>query len=194
MQAAQIRADALDDIVAHRRQGVPRPDGRLRPLPRPQVRPDPAGRLLRPARPCSPACSTGRGNSPRRRPDASGRPAFAPLAADRSRLEQERSAVETRGAGRIEPSVSQLEARWTRPPADRYGTEEAFPPVEARYVRLVVAGRDDDPDARAGFHIDEFEAWTAEETRGMSRRSRQAAGPMGPAAWPATSPRRTAPA
>ena len=89
---------------------------------------------------------------------------IAPLAADRSRLEQERSALETAALARIEPSVSQLEARWTRPPADRYGTEEAFPPVEARYVRLVVAGRDDDPDARAGFHIDEFEAWTAEET------------------------------
>ena len=30
----------------HHRHGVPRPDGRLRPLPRPQVRPDPAARLL----------------------------------------------------------------------------------------------------------------------------------------------------
>ena len=30
----------------HRRHGDPRPDDRLRPLPRPQVRPDPAGRLL----------------------------------------------------------------------------------------------------------------------------------------------------
>ena len=29
---------------------LPRPDGRLRPLPRPQVRPDPDGRLLRPGR------------------------------------------------------------------------------------------------------------------------------------------------
>ena len=32
------------------RQGVPRPERRLRPLPRPQVRPDPAGGLLRPLR------------------------------------------------------------------------------------------------------------------------------------------------
>ncbi len=34
----------------HDRQGVPGPDDRLRPLPRPQVRPDPDPRLLRPGR------------------------------------------------------------------------------------------------------------------------------------------------
>ena len=34
----------------HPRPGVPRPDARLRPLPRPQVRPDPDGGLLRPLR------------------------------------------------------------------------------------------------------------------------------------------------
>ena len=34
----------------HDRPGVPRPDRRLRPLPRPQVRPDPADRLLPAAR------------------------------------------------------------------------------------------------------------------------------------------------
>ena len=36
-------------MVAHHRHGDARPDGRLRPLPRPQVRPDPATRLLPPA-------------------------------------------------------------------------------------------------------------------------------------------------
>ena len=34
----------------HDRQGLPRPDDRLRPLPRPQVRPDPDEGLLRPGR------------------------------------------------------------------------------------------------------------------------------------------------
>ena len=44
---AQQRADELHDMVGDDRRRVPRADGRLRPLPRPQVRPDPAGRLLR---------------------------------------------------------------------------------------------------------------------------------------------------
>ena len=41
--------DELDDIVATTGQVVPRPDGQLRPLPRPQDRPVPAGGLLPPA-------------------------------------------------------------------------------------------------------------------------------------------------
>ena len=40
------RYDELDDMLAHDRHGVARPDGRLRPLPRPQVRRDPRRRLL----------------------------------------------------------------------------------------------------------------------------------------------------
>ena len=41
-----VRPDRRPHRHAHPR--LPRPDGRLRPLPRPQVRPDPDGRLLRP--------------------------------------------------------------------------------------------------------------------------------------------------
>ena len=40
------RQNALNDITETTGLVVPRPDDRLRPLPRPQVRPDPAGRLL----------------------------------------------------------------------------------------------------------------------------------------------------
>ena len=42
----QARYDELDDIVATTGTGVSGPDGQLRPLPRPQARPDSAGRLL----------------------------------------------------------------------------------------------------------------------------------------------------
>ena len=52
--AERRRQDAdgpcIDEQIDTRRQGVPGPDRRLRPLPRPQVRPDPARRLLRPGR------------------------------------------------------------------------------------------------------------------------------------------------
>ena len=37
----QLEMDVVDEQIDTRRQGVPRPDDRLRPLPRPQVRPDP---------------------------------------------------------------------------------------------------------------------------------------------------------
>ena len=38
--------DELEDLVAHARAVVPRPDDQLRPLPRPQVRPDLAEGVL----------------------------------------------------------------------------------------------------------------------------------------------------
>ena len=56
------RYDELDDMTATTGVGLPRPLGRLRPLPRPQVRPDPRRRLLpaggRPSRRPSAARST----------------------------------------------------------------------------------------------------------------------------------------
>ena len=42
------RQGALNDITETTGPGVPWPDDRLRPLPRPQVRPDPPGGLLPP--------------------------------------------------------------------------------------------------------------------------------------------------
>ena len=49
VQPRRVPPDARRRDRQHR-QGVPRPQRRLRPLPRPQVRPDPPGRLLRPLR------------------------------------------------------------------------------------------------------------------------------------------------
>jgi hypothetical protein len=62
---------------------------------------------------------------------------------------------------RAESQATEFEARWSRPPVDRRGTEEVFSPVEALYVRLDVSGLDTNPSARAGFRIDEFEVWSA---------------------------------
>jgi hypothetical protein len=75
----------------------------------------------------------------------------------------ERAELDDAVIARAEAHAADFEARWTRSAADRHGTEEVFPTTVARFVRLVAAGRDDQPDARAGFHIDEFEVWTASE-------------------------------
>ncbi len=83
-----------------------------------------------------------------------------PLQAEQERLTRERDELEESVLARGKAAEPEHEARWSRPAVDRYGTEETFPPVEARYVRLVVASRDDTPDASTGFHIDEFEVWT----------------------------------
>ena len=55
------RQETLDDMTERHGRGVPRPDVRLRALPRPQVRPDPAERLL-------PAAGVLREHVARRRP------------------------------------------------------------------------------------------------------------------------------
>ena len=47
-QNETIRMDELDDVVSTTVERLPRPDRRLRPLPRPQVRPDPDRGLLPP--------------------------------------------------------------------------------------------------------------------------------------------------
>ena len=60
---AAMRQDELEDVVGTVGPDVPRPDRQLRPLPRPQVRPDPPDRLLPP------------GGRPRRRPARRARPA-----------------------------------------------------------------------------------------------------------------------
>ncbi|RUL89291.1 DUF1553 domain-containing protein [Tautonia sociabilis] len=84
----------------------------------------------------------------------------APLVADRDRLNAEIASLREAIRSRAEANAAAIEAGWTRPPVDRTGTEEAFEPVEARFVRLVVEGLDTDPDRAVGARLEEFEAWT----------------------------------
>lgn len=85
----------------------------------------------------------------------------APLEAERKQLLAKQAALDKRLAERAAELEAEAARAWTRPPHSRHGTEERFPPVEARYVRLVVDGTDQ-PGRPAGFGIDEFEVWTAE--------------------------------
>ncbi|MEQ8789969.1 MAG: DUF1553 domain-containing protein [Pirellulaceae bacterium] len=87
-----------------------------------------------------------------------------PLNEQKAALTKERADLLAAIEQRARKNAEGIASRWTRPAVDRYGTEETFQPIEARYVRLVVESRDDNPDLRSGYHIDEFEVWTAEET------------------------------
>ena len=63
---------------------------------------------------------------------------------------------------RAKARATQQEMSFTRPTVQRTGTEESFPPVEARYVRLTIQGVDTNPHSPVGCRIDEFEVWTGE--------------------------------
>jgi mono/diheme cytochrome c family protein len=86
-----------------------------------------------------------------------------PLRAERDRLTKERGALEDAIVARAEESIAELETRWSRPAVNRRGTEEVFPPVRAKFLRLRAEGRDNDPAASTDYRIDEFEVWTADE-------------------------------
>ncbi|QDV37871.1 DUF1553 domain-containing protein [Tautonia plasticadhaerens] len=92
-----------------------------------------------------------------RRQDAERR---APLIADRDRLNAEIASLREAIRSRAEADAAGIEAEWTRPSVDRTGTEESFDPIEARFVRLVVEGLDTDPDRSAGARLEEFQVWT----------------------------------
>ena len=84
-----------------------------------------------------------------------------PLEAQRNTLTQERKTLSESIEKRAQANRERHEATWTRPPADRRGTEETFDPVTAKFVRLVSEGQDRNPANRNQFGIDEFEIWTA---------------------------------
>ena len=87
-----------------------------------------------------------------------------PLQQQQRAVEEQLAELETAIVERAEGRADQYEAMWTRPAVSRYGTEETFDPIEAKAVRLIVDSRDDNPAARTGFVIDEFEVWTDEES------------------------------
>ena len=78
------------------------------------------------------------------------------------KAESARAELQNAILARAEAKAATTEAHWLREPTNRYLTEETFAPTPARYVRLTVQGRDDDPNAASGFRIDEFEAWTTD--------------------------------
>ena len=87
---------------------------------------------------------------------------LSPLSEQKVKLEQELDAVRSEILKRAKARQDEYEANWTRPAVDRTGTEERFKPATAKFVRLVCESQDSDAARATGFGIDEFEVWTHE--------------------------------
>lgn len=87
-----------------------------------------------------------------------------PLEAERDRIGAQIETLERELMARAQQLAAAASAGWTRPRHSRYGTEERFPAVEARFVRLTVDGNDSNDANQKQFKLDEFEIWTDEPT------------------------------
>ncbi|MFV0446227.1 MAG: DUF1553 domain-containing protein [Planctomycetaceae bacterium] len=84
-----------------------------------------------------------------------------PLDDRRKELTRERKELEKRLQQRAEQQADEIAQTWTRPPVDRQGTAEPFPPQQVRFVRLVSEGQDANPSVTNAFNLDELEVWSA---------------------------------
>ncbi len=85
-----------------------------------------------------------------------------PLDAARATLEREIAETKEAILDRAKSHVEEYRSKWSRPAVDRRGTEETFSPTLAKFVRLVCEARDSDLNAKSGFRIEEFEAYNTE--------------------------------
>jgi hypothetical protein len=85
-----------------------------------------------------------------------------PLKKRLEEIEQQGDELRKRVLARAREDKLETATPTDRPAVSRTGTEEQFDPVLAHYVRLVCEGTDVNPAARTGFRIDELEVWTAE--------------------------------
>ncbi|WP_298869337.1 DUF1553 domain-containing protein [uncultured Gimesia sp.] len=84
-----------------------------------------------------------------------------PLNAAKAKLLKEKSKIETAIQARAEKKAAEYEKPWVREPVKRTGVKDTFPPISAKFVRLTVQGLDTNPSATTGYRVDEFEVWTA---------------------------------
>ena len=85
-----------------------------------------------------------------------------PLNEKRAKLEEAKTELHKAILERGRERLAEHEKAWTRPAVTRTGTEERFEPVTTKFVRLICEARDDNPNAKSGFGIDEFEIWSSE--------------------------------
>ncbi len=92
-----------------------------------------------------------------------------PLSDRKKELEEEIKSLEKAILTRAKNNAANYELAWTREPVDRTGTEERFDPVKAKFVRLISEALDTNPNTGDGFRIDEFEVWSnGEESRNVA--------------------------
>ncbi len=87
-----------------------------------------------------------------------------PLNARRAALTKQRDALNAAVMKRAGEKSAEYEKLWSREKVNRQGTEDKFPAVEARFVRLVSQGQDTNLGDTRNFGVDEFEAWSDEAT------------------------------
>lgn len=75
-------------------------------------------------------------------------------------IAQHNTAILQRGKDRL----AEYQKKWTREPVSRLGTTDTFDPVEAKFVRFVCDAQDENPNVSHEFRMDEFEVWTADDT------------------------------
>lgn len=78
-------------------------------------------------------------------------------------LRQELADLDKAAVERGERELAKAEPTASKPEIDTHGTEDRFPPVQAKQVRLTILASDRDPRSSAGTRIDEFEVWTSGE-------------------------------
>ena len=84
-----------------------------------------------------------------------------PFQEEKEALERKRDELLERILARATAREDEIVEHWTREPISRRGVEERFSPADANYVRLVVEGQEQNPRARTGYRIDEFEVYAA---------------------------------
>lgn len=84
-----------------------------------------------------------------------------PLNARKAELEKQKKTAESVILQRGLAKLSEYEAGWPREAVSRTGTTDTFEPVEAKFVRFVSEAQDENPAVAHGFRLDEFEAWSS---------------------------------
>ncbi len=91
-----------------------------------------------------------------------------PLMEQKAALEKQQTEWKEGILRRAKERIAHYEAAWTRPPVDRAGTEDRFEPTMATFVRLVCEAQDQNASSKTGFGIDEFEVWSASDARNVA--------------------------
>ncbi len=87
--------------------------------------------------------------------------ALKPLNTRKAEIESAIEAIDQAVLKRANDRIDEFEEQWTRACVDRRGTEETITPVTAKFVRLLCDGTDANPKATT-FRLDELEVWSTE--------------------------------
>ena len=90
--------------------------------------------------------------------------AMRPLTANLADLNAKKEALDKKIDARAQTQFARM--KFTRPPVDRFGTDENFPATEAKMLRFVISGFTSDADSKAkpggpGGRLTEFQVWSS---------------------------------